>query len=122
MLGTTIINVIGISGMVAIGGLLIYIGRKLQILDTIETTMSTLGNDFRKLYDRFSTVESRVEALWEGKISISKSPRQLNDLGNKILNESGIKQIVEKRKDKLLEIVKEKNPLANGVFSPKNTP
>ena len=87
MLGTTIINVIGISGMVAIGGLLIYIGRKLQILDTIETTMSTLGNDFRKLYDRFSTVESRVEALWEGKISISKSPRQLNDLGKPQLTE-----------------------------------
>ncbi len=103
--------------IIVIVGVFIAIGRKLELLDTINKNTEKLGDSIDKLKDshnelsaRFIVVEDRVETIWKDKFAPSGSPRQLNELGNKILNESGIKQIVENNKIKLLEVVKGKKP------------
>lgn len=92
-------NIITIIGVPTIVGFLIYIGRKLQILDTVEYKIDSI-------YDRFIKVEERVNTLWKDEVAPAHSPRQLNDIGKKILNESGIKEIIEDRKDELLAKIK----------------
>ena len=91
--------------IIVIVGVFIAIGRKLELLDTINKNTEKLGDSIDKLKDshnelsaRFIVVEDRVETIWKDKFAPSGSPRQLNELGNKILNESGIKQIVENNK------------------------
>ena len=110
--------------IIVIVGVFIAIGRKLELLDIINKNTEKLGDSIDKLKEsqdklkdshielseRFIVVEDRVETIWKDKFAPSGSPRQLNELGNKILNESGIKQIIEGNKDKLLEIVKSKKP------------
>ncbi len=102
-----IITLIGIPTIVAA---LIYIGRKLQVLDTLEKTVETLGKTVDKMYERFIKVEERVNTLRKDEIAPARSPRQLNDIGIKILNESGIKDIIIEKKKELLAKVKEINP------------
>ena len=95
-----IINAVVVSlGIPTIIGAAIYIGKKLQILD-----------DLKAVRDKFAVVESRVSDLWEAKLSFTSSPRQLNEIGNRILTESGINTIIESKQNDLLRIVKEKNP------------
>lgn len=96
-------NVITLIGIPTIVVALIYIGRKLQVLDTVEKTME-------KMYERFIKVEERVNTLWKDEVAPAHSPRQLNDIGKKILNESGIKEIIIEKKADLLAKVKEINP------------
>ena len=96
-------SVITTIGIPAIALTLLYIGRKLQILDTLEKTVTNM-------YERFIKVEERVNTLWKDDVAPARSPRQLNATGNEILNNSGIKAIIENKKSKLLETVKELNP------------
>lgn len=56
-----------------------------------------------------SDMKPKVEILWLDKIAPAHSPRQLNERGNKILNKSGIKEIVDEKKSILLDLVKAKN-------------
>ncbi len=77
----------------------IYIGRKLQILD-----------DLKPLRDKFAIVESRVSDLWADRTAPAHSPRQLNDKGESILTGSGIKEVIEEKKNDLFAKVKETNP------------
>lgn len=95
MINTAVVS-LGIPSVIAAA---IYIGRKLQILD-----------DLKGIRGRFDVVESRVGDLWADRLAPAHSPRQLNDRGSKVLEESGIKSVVDGKKDELLRMVKEKNP------------
>ncbi len=97
-------------GIPSIIGALIYIGRKLEVLDTLKKQMETTGNQINIIYERFIVVEERVSTLWKDEVAPSHSPRQLNDFGAKILNESGIKEIITAKKSDLLAKVKVVNP------------
>ncbi len=97
----TLLNIILTIGVPSIVIALIYIGRKLQVLDSVEVKI----ND---IYERFIRVEERVDTLWKDKVAPAHSPRQLNEYGSKILEESGIKEIIEEKKEMLLSLVKEK--------------
>lgn len=93
-----IINAVVVTlGLPTILGSAIYIGKKLQILE-----------DLKGIRGRFDIVESRVGDLWADRLAPARSPRQLNENGNRVLQESGIKKIVDEKKDYLLKIVKEK--------------
>ena len=95
-----IINAVVVSlGIPTIIGTAIYIGKKLQVLE-----------DLKGVRGRFDVVESRVGDLWADRLAPARSPRQLNERGNKILEESGIKKIIDEKKDDLLKMIKEKNP------------
>lgn len=78
---------------------LIYIGRKLEVLDGVKDRIEDI-------YERFIKVEERVNTLWKDGVAPAHSPRQLNDIGKKILNESGIKEIIDAKKYHLLERVR----------------
>ncbi len=55
-----------------------------------------------------SEIKPKVDILWQDKLSSVHSPRQLNERGDELLAKSGIKEIVDEKKSKLLELVKEK--------------
>ncbi|MEK7390709.1 MAG: hypothetical protein AAB635_01055 [Patescibacteria group bacterium] len=102
----TIQNIIVSVGIPAIVIALIYIGRKLQVLDSVERTVESIR-------DRFIIVEERVKTLWKDEVATAHSPRRLNERGNNILGGSGIKEIIEAKKDGFLTILKTmglKNP------------
>lgn len=65
--------------------------------------------DLKDIRERFSVVEVKVDSLWKNEYAPANSPRQLNTKGNKILEESGIKEIVEKDREKLMELVKKRD-------------
>lgn len=97
----TLSNIILTIGIPTIVIALIFIGRKLQILDGVEKKLESI-------YERFIKIEERVDNLWKDKIAPAHSPRQLNEYGKKILTESGIKEIIEEKKDTLLPLVRER--------------
>lgn len=79
----------------------IWKGKK-EIADAIKESIG----DFK---DRFVSLENKMDVIWKDKIAPAHSPRQLNDLGQNILNNSGIKEIVDENKEKLFQLVKAKN-------------
>jgi len=97
-----ILDIILSIGIPTIVIALIYIGRKLQVLDDVEKTV-------KSMYERFIKVEERVDTLWKDEVAPAHSPRKLNDYGNRILTESGIKEIINEKKEKLLGLVREKD-------------
>ena len=97
----TLSNIILTIGIPTIVIALIFIGRKLQVLDGVEKKLESI-------YERFIKIEERVDNLWKDKIAPAGSPRQLNDYGKKVLAESGIKEIIEEKRDILLPLVREK--------------
>ena len=63
-----------------------------------------------KIVGDVNDMKPKVDLLWVEIFSTSHSPRQLNPRGEDILKNSGIKEIVDTKKDKLLAAVKEKKP------------
>jgi hypothetical protein len=96
----TIINsVVVIIGVPTIIGILIFLGRKLQILDDLENV--------RK---KFSIVESKVDDLWADRIAPARSPRMLNEKGSHIVEKSDIIAILEAKESAILAIISKKQP------------
>lgn len=94
-------NWIAIAGIVItiVGGLVFLIFRSGTVVEKINNVET-----------RLSKVEIRLDGLWERYFSVNKSPVQLNDNGLKVLEDSGIKKIVEDRFKIIVDKVKEKNP------------
>jgi hypothetical protein len=100
-----------ILGIPSIGGMLIRIGRKLQALDGLELAVEKgLQPDLKDIRERFFVVEDRVETLWKDKFAPAHSPRQLNDRGEEILRNSGIRDFVDEKKGVLLEEIRRQAP------------
>jgi len=102
----SVLDIVLTIGIPSIVIALIYIGRKLQVLDTLEKRVGDI-------YDRFIKTEDRVESLWKDKFAPSRSPRKLNDYGQKILDGSGIREVVDNKRLKLLELVKVRAKIKN---------
>ncbi len=87
-----------------------------NILLTIITILVTVIGYFLKrtldktesISDDVSEIKPKVDILWKDKIAPAHSPRQLNEKGESILNSSGIKEIIDEKKDNLFELVKDK--------------
>lgn len=56
-----------------------------------------------------SEMKPKVDILWQDKVAPARSPRQLNERGNDILIKSGIKEIIDEKKEILLDIIKRKD-------------
>jgi len=100
---TKIILGIGVPSIV--GGL-IFVGWKLKTLDALEKDMD------QEVKPTLKKLDKRVLTLWIDRFGVeaSKSPKQLTDKGRKILEESGMKKIVDSLLPKLYEKVKALNP------------
>lgn len=103
-----IVVVIGIPTLVK---MLIDIGGKLKVLETLDEKMRvSIEPDLKDARERFAIVEDRVQTIWQDKFAPSHFPRQLNDVGAKILEESGIREIIASKKQNLLRVIKNSNP------------
>lgn len=93
--------------LVAIG---IAWGTLKTIVESIKRTLEDkIEPDLKNVRERFGIVENRVETLWKDKFAPANSPRQLNPRGESILGGSGIKKIIDEKKDFLLPLIKGRN-------------
>lgn len=65
--------------------------------------------DLKNLRERFMIVEDRVRTMWKDEVAPAHSPRQLNERGTNVLTGSGIKEIIDEKRDNLLLSVKTRN-------------
>lgn len=102
----TFLNSVIAIGVPSIIIALIYIGRKLQILDRVELDVQNIESDVKNIKERFIVLEERVRTLWKDDVSPAHSPRRLNAKGIGILNGSGIKEIIEAKRIDFLNQLK----------------
>lgn len=104
-IGTFIAAIAFLFGMGVAWGIL-----NKSVNDIKETLEKEIKPDLKNIRERFGTIEDRVNTLWKDKYAPATSPRKLNIEGEKILEESGIKEIIESKKDFLLEKILESKP------------
>ena len=76
----------------------------------IEEDVKDIKTDVISLNKQTAEWGVKLDTLWERGFTTSKSPRVLNEVGEKILANSGIKDIVDDRYEKILTEVKGMNP------------
>lgn len=81
-----------------------------QIARIDERTVHIL-KDLDDMRPKVNDMWPKVDILWKDRTATSHSPRQLNEMGRSVLNGSGIKEIIDEKKEHLASLVKEKNPI-----------
>jgi hypothetical protein len=86
-------------------------------LGIIAILLGAIGYFIKRILDKsdaigedVADIKPKVDVLWADKYAPAHSPRRLNERGASILKESGIKEVVDEKKVRLLEIIKGKNP------------
>lgn len=101
--------VVVVVGVPTIITFLVGFGRKLELLDQLRSKIEkNIVPDLKDIRERFGGVDSKVATLWQDRYAPQSSPRKLNELGQKVFETSGIKNIVDRKKKKLLEAVRAK--------------
>lgn len=86
-------------GLPAIAGGLVFLGRKLEIIDSIKKDIDVnLRPDIQNVRERMATLEGRTSALFQ-----SNSPISLTAKGRQYLHESGLKDFIDSQKLSLME-------------------
>lgn len=104
-----ILKIIAGVGIPTIVIALIYIGRKFQILDDLKEGFKNITDKIEKIGKEVSEVDSRVSKI-EGKlfgVAIGASPIKLTPLGQEVLQNSGIIEILKPRTQPLINKLKE---------------
>ena len=79
--------------------------------DEIKPELKELGSTIQKSADRITKrLDDLLKDIALNKVSISNSPRVLNEYGKKILKESNIGQFVDEKFDEIVRQVKKQNP------------
>ena len=78
-------------------------------VSNIQDTLGEMKPDLKNVRERFAVVEDRVGTIWKDKYAPAASPRQLNKLGESLLEKSGIKEVIDRNRDDLLRSVRERN-------------
>ena len=94
-----ILKIIMAIGIPTIIGCAILIGRKLQCIDALEKQAEKIEKKTDKLTETVNYMKGKIETNWRESLAPSSSPMQLNDKGTKILENSGIKKIIDERKE-----------------------
>jgi len=87
----------------------ILLGNTREIIARIDERTNLMLEDLKDMKPKVDDMFPKVDILWKDRIAPASSPRQLNERGQQILQKSGIKEIIDSKKEKLLEIVKKKN-------------
>jgi hypothetical protein len=96
------VAVILVGGGVAWGVLKNSVSTIKKILD------DEIKPDLKNVRERFVIVEDRVKVFWKDGVAPATSPRSLNERGTAILNASGIKTIIDDKRNDLLAAVRER--------------
>lgn len=86
----------------------VLLGNTRELIARIDERTEHIQKDLDDIRPKVNDIYPKVDILWKDRVAPSHSPRQLNDQGNKILNESGIKEIIEEKKSYLFNLVKTK--------------
>lgn len=97
------INISLFSGIIGCIVFLVGVG---MAWGSLKIAVQHIGETLKKIEPKIDDLTQKMAVLWQDKIAPSSSPRQLNDFGTKILNESGIKTIIKNKKNELLEKVR----------------
>lgn len=86
----------------------VLLGNTRELIARIDERTNLMMNDLKDIKPKVSDMFPKVDILWKDRIAPATSPRQLNIRGKEILEKSGIKEIIDDKKETLLKIVKEK--------------
>ncbi len=118
-------RIIVIIGLPSLLVACVKIGEKLKTLNGLENEfkpdtkkfitktnkeISNFGRSLSRLIERVRNMGEKVNEIWKNSFSTANSPRKLNSRGENILKTSGVKEIIDSKKDYFLNIVKKKNP------------
>lgn len=118
MENTSVIQIGTLQVVIGVIVFLVGIGIAWGTLKTLvagmkKTLDEEIKPDLKDIRERFSATAGKVDTLWKDRYAPANSPRQLNDRGKEILNNSGIKELIEQKQNDLLEKLKiqeTKNP------------
>lgn len=86
------------------------LGKLETLIVDVAHSLTSVQSNVSDIRTQSAVTEDRVETLWRDKFAPSQSPRKLNERGHSILEQSGIKDIVNEKENALLEIIRSKNP------------
>jgi hypothetical protein len=108
-------NVLQITDIQALIGVIVFVGTigigwgtLKKSVENIDKSLAEMKPDLKNIRERFMIVEDRVKTLWKDEFAPASSPRQLNERGVDILNGSGIKGIIEEKRNELFATLKSK--------------
>lgn len=103
---STLLKIILAIGVSAIAGALIYIGRKLQILDGLVKTVDTIKCNLKVVSDFLVRYQSKFNPS-ELK---SLSPFHLTEVGKELIKKLGFDNVFEKNKADFFGFISDENP------------
>lgn len=139
----TIIKIVGFlvgSGVLAGMVKLVYsCGKVISDINYLKTTIDrdvkadlrAIRKDVNEATPEIADIKSKVEILWRDRTSSSHSPRRLNQRGQEILGETGIRRVIESRLGDIVRKVRALKPknayeaeqaVVNEVAKLKNDP
>lgn len=87
----------------------ILLGNTRELIARIDERTEFIVRDLKDIKPKVDDMFPKVDVLWKDRVAPSYSPRQLNERGNLILEKSGIKEIVDEKKDDLIQTVRGSN-------------
>ena len=87
----------------------ILLGNTREIIARIDERTIMMLEDLKDIKPKVNDMYPKVDILWKDEFAPANSPRQLNERGNLILEKSGIKEVIDSKKEVLLKVIKEKN-------------
>lgn len=115
LLLTIIVPIVGLTIFISkMNFNLTLVKKETDKIPGIETRLTVVETKVSSLDNTLNVLAPRIDALFDrgslNKVSESKSPRKLNDYGKKVLENSGIKNIISESYDDILQRVKDSNP------------
>lgn len=103
---TTFLNIIVAVGVPAIIAALIYIGKKLQILDGLEKAVDKIKCNLKVVSDYLV----RYQSTFNPSELQSLSPLQLTKVGEELIEKLGFDNVFEKNKKDFFDFISSENP------------
>jgi hypothetical protein len=74
----------------------------------MQDDINDLRSNLKRVEGKVDDIFPKIEILWKDKMTPAHSRRSFNAYGRKVLKESGIKEIIDEKKEELLALVKAK--------------
>lgn len=106
-----------IGGLVVIGGWLLFLGRKSQVIDDLKEGFQKIQSNIAQITNAIVEIQTHLSGrgfdIRYGLAITHQSPMSLTEYGEQLMRESGFYQIAEQNKRLLVDLVKGKNPKTN---------
>ncbi len=100
-----------LAAITVLAGVVGYLLKKTyDKVDTIGSDVAEIKPKVEILWSSVAEMNSKIDILWRDALALAESPRQLNERGQRILGESGIKAIVDEKYQELLSRIKAETP------------